>query len=165
MESERVVKKLKELYPFLVEEKVGVTAIPRDNEWLVFFGKGGHEEAFTLPGDFITSCVEKGICGLYREECTQALGRLMESIRARKASAAQVVSKLKWVVPELDDPGIIIAVSEDEPFWSFFMTRKGSRRPVEFKLPSEIIDACIGERDCTELKKAATTAYQCLIGQ
>jgi hypothetical protein len=165
VESDKIVKKLHEFYPSLKAEGIGVAAIRREGEWLVFFSKDGHEEAFTLPGDFISSCVEQGFCSLYREECTQALGRLMEAIRSFKTSAAMVVAKLRQLVPELADPAIIVAVSEDDPTWSFFMTRKGVNRPVEYKLPVEVINRCFERDDCEELRKASLIAYNCLIGE
>jgi hypothetical protein len=164
VEAKKVRDKLEELYPVLKSEGIGVTVLPRDEEWLVFFAKEGHEEAFTLPGDFVSSCIEQGFCQLFRTECTQALGHLMEAVRSHKASAALVVARLKRLVPELNDPEIIIAVSEDDPLWSFFMTRTGVTRPVEYKLPVEVIERCLEQHDCTELQKASLVAYQCLMG-
>ncbi len=43
------------------------------------------------------------------------------------------------------------------------MTIKGSSRPVEYRLPMEVIERCM-EGDCRELKKATVTAYNCLRG-
>jgi hypothetical protein len=163
--TDKVVNKLHELYPLLKSEQIGVTVIPRESQWLVFFNKSGHEEAFTLPGDFIASCVEQGYCIRYRDECTQALGRLMEAVRSFKSSAAGVVAKLRHLVPELEHPEIVIAVSEEEPAWSFFMTMKGVSRPVEYKLPCEVIERCMEQGDCDDLCKASLVAYRCLMGE
>lgn len=163
-EAEKIVDKLKELYPFLVEEDVGVRAMKRKEDWIVFFSKDGHEQAFSLPEDFITSCIEQGYCHLYREKCTRALGLLMEDIRSPATSAASVIRKLKELIPGLDNPEITIAVSEEKPSWTFFMTKIGASRPVEFKLPSEVV-SCSGEEGCEELRKAAEVAYRCLLGE
>ncbi len=164
VEADKVARKIQELYPILQSERIGVTVLPRDDQWLVFFSKEGHEEVFSLPGDFVGSCIEQGVCNLYREECTQALGRLMEAVRSHKASAAMVVAKLKHLVPELNDPAIVIAVSEDDPLWSFFMTRKGVPHPVEYKLPVEVIERCLERQECGELKEASLVALRCLMG-
>jgi hypothetical protein len=164
LEAEKVVGKLKELYPILVEQEIGVTVLPKENQWMVFFSRAGHEEAFPLPKDFVSACIEQGYCHIYREECTRALGRLMEAIESYKTSAAAVVAKMRELVPELKSPEITIAVSEDEPAWAFFMTIKGATRPVEYRLPMEVIARCLEGGDCQELKKATLVAYRCLMG-
>lgn len=162
-EAEKVVNKLKELFPSLLNEDIGVRALKRENQWLVFLSKEGHEEMFVLPEDFVSSCVEMGYCHLYRDKCTRAMGLLMEAINSYRTSSVKVIEKLKRLIPELNASEITIAASEDEQTWSFFMTKKGISRPVEFKLPTEIILRC-DEGECQELKEAARIAYRCLQG-
>jgi hypothetical protein len=163
-ESQKVINKIKELYPYLVSEEIGVRAIPNDDTWLVFFSMEGHEEVFSLPRDFVSACVEQGFCHLYREEITRALGLLTEATRSFKTSAAMVVDRLTKLVPELRDPDITIAVHEEEPAWQFFMTKKGASRPVDYRLPMEVIERCVEKGDCEELRQATLMAYRCLVG-
>ncbi len=164
-EAQRVVVKLNELYPYLEADGIEVKALKWNDQWLVYFSKHGHQEVFHLPVDFVDSCVDQGFCHLYREKITDALGRLKEAIQSYKASAAHVIEKLTQLVPELKDPAITIAVSEDDPLWSFFMTIKGASRPVVYKLPMELIERCLEKGECEELRQATLIAFNCLKGE
>jgi hypothetical protein len=164
-DAQRIVEKIKELYPQLNDGGIGVKAYPMAEKWLISFTREGHEVTFFLPGDFVGSCVDQGYCYDFREDCTLALGRLLDMSKHPGVSATEVVKKIKHLVPEMAVPEISIVVSQDDPTWSFFLTRKGTSRPVEYRLPKEVIDCCLEHDDCSELARASRTGLECLLGE